>query len=152
MPPQEGDFLVKTSDSAATPLTAADIPIGANFVSAWAMEPTNRVVRSGRRLHELLLVKLDASQLAGESQSYAANGVMAFSAMCTHSGCDVSAWVPREGILSCDCHGSEFDAKDAGKVIVGPASRALPALALKLNGETLVVAKSFPGPIKFDEV
>lgn len=152
MPPQEGDVLVRRGDQAAKPLTVADIPSGAAFLSAWAMEPTGKVVRSGSRLHEVLLVKLQPSELTAESQANAVNGVLAFSALCTHSGCDVSTWAPEKGILTCDCHGSEFDAKGAGKVLVGPAARALPPLALTLAGDMLVVARPFAGPIRFDEV
>jgi Rieske Fe-S protein len=151
MPPQENDVLVKAGDGAATPLTVADIPRDAHYLSAWPMAPSSKVVRRGNRLNEVLLVRLDPTVLAGESLTNAADGVLAYSALCTHAGCDVSTWVPHEGILACDCHGSEFDARAAGKVSVGPASRALPSLPLKLIGELLVVAKPFATEIRFDE-
>lgn len=150
-PPQEGDLLVRAGDASAKPLTLTDIPFDAKFVSAWPMEPMNNVVRSGSRLNEVLLIRLDPLALPEATRRSSADGVLAYSALCTHSGCDLSTWLPSEGVFSCDCHGSEFDARTAGRVTVGPARRALPLLDLKVNGEILVVARPFAAPIRFDE-
>ncbi len=60
--------------------------------------------------------------------------VAAFSAICTHQGCVVA---PSGGQLDCPCHGSVFNAT-TGAVINGPASRALPAVNVKLSGEDIV--------------
>jgi nitrite reductase/ring-hydroxylating ferredoxin subunit len=47
----------------------------------------------------------------------------AFSATCTHQGCQVSRI--SDGMIQCLCHGSEFSIAD-GSVQGGPASRPLP--------------------------
>jgi Rieske Fe-S protein len=151
MPPQEDDVLVRAGDAALKPLTVADIPRDATFVSAWPMAPAAKVVRSNNRLNALVLVRLDPTAISADSVSNAVDGVLAFSALCTHAGCDVSTWIPAEALLSCDCHGSEFDVRAAGKVTVGPAARALPPLPLKLNGAVLTIAKPFATAIRFDE-
>lgn len=57
--------------------------------------------------------------------------VHAFSATCTHQGCTVSS--VRDGIISCPCHGSRFNA-DTGAVVRGPASRPLPAVPVTVTG------------------
>jgi len=150
MPPQIDDVLVKRGDPALKPLTVADIP-GAQFLSAWPMAQASGTIRSGSRLNELLLVRVDTTTLVGASQSNGVEGVLAFSALCPHAGCNLATWVPEEGKLACDCHASEFDARASGKVIDGPASRPLPMLALKLAGDVLAVAKPFASPIRFDE-
>lgn len=150
MPPREGDVLVKLGDKTLTPLTPADVPAGSRMVSAWPMAPADKVVRNGSRLNEVLLVRLPPSEL-GASQLHATEGVLAYSALCPHAGCNVSAWAPETGTLSCDCHGSEFDARAVGQVTVGPATRALPVLGLKLDGGVLAVAKPFAGPIRFED-
>lgn len=149
--PQRGDVLVKAGDASKKPLTPADIPSGEAFVSAWPMDATTKTVRSGSRLNSLVLLKVDPNSLSPESRADAAAGVVAYSALCTHAGCDVSTWIPGEGLLSCDCHGSEFDVKSSGKVTVGPATRALPPLALELTGDLLTVARPFQTVIRFDE-
>jgi rieske iron-sulfur protein len=151
MPPQPDDVLVRLNDQTLKPLTLSDIPGDAKFVSAWPMAPANQVVRSGNRLNELLLVRMDPSTIPGGGDVDGAGGVFAFSALCTHAGCNVATWIPQNGILSCDCHASDFDARARGKAIAGPATRPLPALPLKLSGDVLVVAAAFAGSIRFDE-
>jgi nitrite reductase/ring-hydroxylating ferredoxin subunit len=49
----------------------------------------------------------------------------AFSDICTHQGCNLTAGGALEGTeITCECHGSIF-AVDAGTVIDGPASRPI---------------------------
>jgi cytochrome b6-f complex iron-sulfur subunit len=58
--------------------------------------------------------------------------VVCHSAKCTHMGCTVNAAGKQ---LHCPCHGSVYDAA-TGKVLHGPAPRALPSVAVKVeNGE-----------------
>jgi rieske iron-sulfur protein len=149
-PPREGDLLVKAGDAGATPLAPADIRAGGKQTMAWAMDPGDKTVRSASRLNRILLVRLDPARLSPVTQSHAAEGVVAFSAICTHSGCEVTDFVPQEQRLFCPCHESTFDPLDGAKVIDGPATRVLPALPLKLVDGKLVVAKTFTAPITFE--
>ena len=151
MPPQKDDVLVKVDDAASKPLTLADIPGGAQYVSAWPMAPDGKIVRGGTRLNTLLLIRVDPKTLTGATQADSADGVIAYSGLCPHAGCDLTTWIPEESRLSCDCHSSEFDVRASGKVLDGPSSRPLPHLALKLSGDRLVVAKPFSAAIRFDE-
>jgi rieske iron-sulfur protein len=151
VPPQKDDVFVRVGDSESKPLTLGDIPGGAGYVSAWPMAPDTKVVRSVSRLNAVLLIRSEPQTLIGASRSDAVAGVLAYSALCTHAGCNLTTWIPEDGVLACDCHASEFDARAAGKVLDGPASRPLPALALKLSGDVLVVAKPFASAIRFDE-
>jgi rieske iron-sulfur protein len=149
--PKEGDLLIKVGDSANTPLTPADIPIGARPTMAWAMDPGDRVVRNGSRLNQLLLLRFDPPALAAETLSRAADGVVAYTSICTHTGCDVEEWRADEQHLECECHFSVFDPRDGGKVVDGPAPRGLPALPLKVVDGRLVVAKPFVTPVGFEK-
>ncbi len=64
----------------------------------------------------------------------------AISAVCTHLGC-IANWKSEEGIIACPCHGSKFDQE--GRVLGGPAPRALPRFSVMLNDEgELVVDKA----------
>jgi Rieske Fe-S protein len=148
--PQEGDLLVKSGDSSATPLTPDDIPLGAMPTMAWAMDPSDRTLRSGSRLNQLLLLRLDPETLVPETRSRAAKGVVAYTAICTHSGCDIDNWLADEQLLSCSCHESRFDPKDGARVIDGPAPRMLPALPLKVVDGKLVVAQPFTSKVGFE--
>ena len=149
--PQEGDLLVKAGDTRSTPLVPGDIPAGAPPTLAWAMDPADKTVRSGSRLNALLLLRLDPERLAPETRSRAANGVVAYTTICTHNGCDIDDWVAADRHLVCSCHESIFDPTDAAKVVDGPAPRALPALPLTIVDGRLVVAKPFTAPVGYEK-
>jgi Rieske Fe-S protein len=148
--PKEGDRLVRLGDASRTPLTPNDVPLGGRQTMAWALDPSDNTVRSGSRLNQLLLLRLDPEKLAAETRSRAADGVVAYTAICTHNGCDVDDWLADEQQLSCACHSSTFDPKDAGTVVDGPAPRMLPALPLKIVDGKLVVARPFTARVGFD--
>ncbi len=60
----------------------------------------------------------------------------AFSAVCTHQSCLVSA--VREESVECTCHGSIFSTMD-GAVLRGPASRPLVSRTVTVEGDNLTV-------------
>lgn len=141
--PASGDWLVKVGDAALTPLTPNDVPMASTPLMAWAMASGDRSVRSGSRLNRILLVRLDPETLGAPTRAHAAAGVVAYSAICTHSGCDVGSWLAESQLLHCECHESMFDPRDGARVTDGPAPRSLPALPLQLTDGRLVVAAPF---------
>ena len=148
--PKAGDLLVKIDDPALTPLRADDIPVGKTQIMAWAMDPADKTVRRGSRLNRILLVRLDESRLVGATKTRAAAGVVAYTAICTHTGCDVTDWLPDEGLLYCPCHFSKYDPRNSASVTDGPAPRPLPALPLRIGDGLLVVAGPFSARVTFD--
>jgi cytochrome b6-f complex iron-sulfur subunit len=60
-----------------------------------------------------------------------ADHVVAFSAICTHMGCQVA---PSGKHLSCPCHGSQFNPMN-GHVLKGPATKSLPKVPVHLQGQ-----------------
>ena len=148
---QTGDLLVKTSDSTNKPLVAADIAVGVSPVLVWPMRPAGNVVRSQNRFNQLLLIRLDPATLDADTKALSVDGVMAFCAVCPHAGCTIDEWVPERSVLACDCHGSEFDPRQAGKVTDGPSAQPLPGIGLKILDGKLAVAKAFAAPPHLDE-
>ncbi len=61
----------------------------------------------------------------------------AFSSVCTHQGCTVSA--SSDGVIPCGCHGSEFSLKD-GSVLAGPATAPLSEVAIAVEGGSITLA------------
>ncbi|HIE72406.1 MAG TPA: (2Fe-2S)-binding protein, partial [Planctomycetes bacterium] len=47
--------------------------------------------------------------------------------------------------LVCNCHGSTFDAGKNGEIVVGPATRRLAILPLKMADGNVTVAGGFSG-------
>lgn len=64
------------------------------------------------------------------------HAVTAFSAVCTHQGCTV---VAAGAELMCPCHGSRF-ALLTGEVVRGPAQQPLPAIAVRIAGDSVIRA------------
>jgi Rieske Fe-S protein len=143
--PQEGDYLVAVDAAEPVPLEATDIT--ASLVLAWPMEPAARLIRKGSRLNKLLLVRLDPLLLVGPTRERTAGGIVAYSAICPHAGCDVTDWFANQQILECPCHNSRYNAREAAMIIDGPSTRALAALPLKIVDGKLAVARPFVGRV-----
>jgi rieske iron-sulfur protein len=141
--PKRGDLLVPIEGTEVRPLTPADITATPQL--AWPMDPVQKIVRSGSRLNKVLLVALDPSTLLGATRERAAAGVVAYSAICPHAGCEVSGWVAGQDVIECACHNSRYNPRDAAVVVDGPSPRALSALPLEIVDGKLVVAKPFIG-------
>jgi rieske iron-sulfur protein len=148
--PKEGDLFVKVGDSTATPLRPGDLALGGKQTMVWPMDPADNTLRNRSRLNRVMLLRMDAEKLSPETKSRAADGVVAYTAICTHTGCEVTEWVPEEQLLYCPCHESKFEPKDGARVVDGPAPRMLPALPLKLVDGKLAVAKPFTAPVAFE--
>jgi rieske iron-sulfur protein len=88
-------------------------------------------------------VRLEPATLVGPTRERAVEGVVAYSAICPHAGCEVSVWAAEQKTLECSCHYSHYDPRDGAAVIDGPTPRSLAALPLKLADGKLVVAKPF---------
>src|SRR5262245_62117649 len=82
--PKAGDVFVKVGDTARTPLTPRDVPIGNAQTLAWPMDPTDGTVRSGSRLNQVILMRFDPGTLSDETRGRSAEGIVAYSSICTH--------------------------------------------------------------------
>jgi len=141
--PQPGDWLVSAGNDAGTaPLKPGDLA-RQDLVLAWAFDPHIKAPRDGSRLNMVLLMRFDQATLGEAEKKRAAEGVVAFSAICTHQQCTVTDWLKSIHVAQCPCHQSQYDLRHGAKVAAGPAPRALPALPLKLGDGVLVVAGPF---------
>jgi Rieske Fe-S protein len=145
--PKEGDFLVSIDGEKAEALKLKDIPVGGPPVLAWPMDPASTLVRKDSRLNKILLVRLDPATLVGSTKDRAAEGVVAYSAICPHAGCEVNGWLADQQLVECSCHYSRYNPREGAAVVDGPASRPLPALPLKIVNDKLAVAKPFTGRV-----
>jgi Rieske Fe-S protein len=150
--PRENDrFVFAAGERARRVVTPVDLPLGAPPVIAYPMDPKTSVVRDGSRLNLVLIVHLDPETLAAPTRANAAAGLVAYSAVCTHTGCEVSEWEAGSRTLKCPCHYSEFDPKESARVLGGPAPRRLAALPLKIADGALLAAGGFAGRVGFPQ-
>jgi len=150
--PQEGDhFVFATGDRKGAMIMPGDLTIGGPLVTAYPVDPHTAVVRDGSRLNQVLLIHLDPADLSEPTRAHAPQGIVAYSAVCTHEGCDVWLWQEEVKTLKCPCHDSEFDPKDGARIVIGPAPRRLPALPLKIVDGVLMAAGGFAGRVGFKQ-
>ena len=134
-------------DRAGQIIKPEDLPLGGPQQLAYPMDPESKVIRDGSLLNQVVLVRLDPAQLSADTQEYAADGVVAYSAICTHQGCPVSMWKADAKALFCSCHAAQFDPKERARVINGPAPRRLPMLPVRIVDGTLTAAGGFVGTV-----
>ncbi len=96
----------------------------------------------------VILVRMHPDDIKPGSENWGVEGILCYSKICTHVGCPISLWEQQTHHLLCPCHQSTFDLADNGKVVFGPAARALPQLPLALDGEGYLIATSdFKEPV-----
>ena len=103
---------------------------GATAANAYGPTPPS----SGRLLAEIASIPVGggvvlASRKVVLSRSRTGE-VHGFSAICTHQGCLVDS--VQNGVISCPCHGSRFNAQ-TGAVVAGPAGQPLPPVQVAVH-------------------
>lgn len=120
----QGD--VVADQNGETPLDISTLAVGAGI---W-VTPLYKDPKAQQNLVELVRVASNGD----------ADDFRAYSQICTHLGCPVSAEL-LNGHIHCNCHGSQFNPED-GSVVQGPAAKALPSIALALNDEGQLIFDS----------
>jgi ubiquinol-cytochrome c reductase iron-sulfur subunit len=127
---------VRLVDEQGRPIKAADIE-HETFYTAFPEGADPENIAS-----PLVLLRLDPSklQLPSGRQSWAPDGIVAYSKICTHAGCAVALYrkptfpvLEPHDALVCPCHYSTFNPFTGGTVIYGPAGRPLPQLPLEID-------------------
>ena len=145
-PALEDSFVFLTGLKKGQVVRADDLALGGPQVQAYPMAPDGSV-RSDSRLNLVILARFDPTALTDETRARAADGVVAYSAICTHQGCPVNMWSKERNAFVCSCHASIFDPRNAAEVIDGPAPRPLASLGLKLKDGVVTVASTFSGRV-----
>ncbi|WP_245916624.1 ubiquinol-cytochrome c reductase iron-sulfur subunit [Nocardioides gansuensis] len=147
-------------DVVGTPIKASDLEVG-DLVNA---EPAAifETDEHGEHLIEgvelqiakskaaLILLRMEPDDITpGRGrENWTVDGIVAYSKICTHVGCPISLNERTTHHLLCPCHQSTFDLADSGRVVFGPAARALPQLPLAVDEEGYLVAQSdFTEPV-----
>ena len=146
--PQTGDELVYPFwENDGRLITGDDIPLGGPPVLAYPRDPATRVARDRSRLNQILVVRFAQEELSAKTRQVAVDGIVAYSGVCTHTGCNISEWDAERQHFLCPCHASAFDPKDRARIHGGPAPKPLPALPLHFVEGSLRVAGPFSGRV-----
>lgn len=124
-------------------LTVADLEVG-SLIAAWP----EGAIDSGDS--QVVLLRLETDRLAADPrrQSWAPEGYVAYSRLCTHMGCPVGLYQQDPQVLVCPCHQAAFDVFDQARPVQGPAVRPLPQLPLVIGDDGVLLAQhDFVDPV-----
>ncbi|GGD18175.1 ubiquinol-cytochrome c reductase iron-sulfur subunit [Nocardioides daphniae] len=155
---KKGERIVR--DVIGTPILASDLEVGDLMncqpeILLATDENGNHVlhgvdVQVGKSKASLILLRMEPDDIKhGKGrENWTVDGIVAYSKICTHVGCPISLNERTTHHLLCPCHQSTFDLADSGRVVFGPAARALPQLPIAVDDEGYLVAQSdFTEPV-----
>lgn len=89
-----------------------------------------------------LLIRLAPADELGDGTraEWVVDDLVAYSKLCTHTGCPVGLYQQQERLLLCPCHQSTFDVLDGARPVFGPAVRPLPQLPLAVDVDGYLIA------------
>lgn len=116
------------------------LELGGRPQEAFPIEPSEKILRRKNRLNRILALKLDPAEMDEPTRARSVDGVLLYSALCTHRNCTIKSWLAKERRLRCHCHLSIFAALSEGSVESGPARRQLPMVPVGLDDDGFVVA------------
>ena len=80
------------------PLRPADLAPGKPLL-VFPFDVKAGTPHNGSRLNKLVVVRLPQDQMAPETLARSASGVLAYSGICTHQGCEVKTWMAKQKSL-----------------------------------------------------
>jgi ubiquinol-cytochrome c reductase iron-sulfur subunit len=96
----------------------------------------------------LLQIDIDEFNPVPGREGWVVGDIVAYSKLCTHTGCPVGLYQTELDLLLCPCHQSTFDVLNGAVPVFGPAARPLPQLPLAVDDEGFLVATGdFSGPV-----
>lgn len=143
---QPGDRFEIIKGPLKSELVRADmLTAGDKQYECFPVDPATGIARRKNRLNRALVLRVDPAQLTEETRVRSAGeGILVFSAICTHKGCTIKSWMKEELRLRCHCHLTEFSVTDVGRVMGGPAKFPLPMVPLAVDeGGYIVAAAGF---------
>lgn len=150
MRPQVGDILVHdTIEGDVKPILVSELKLNVQQTMAFPQDSQSKIVRNGSRFNKVMVIRLNPEEMDDHTRKNSVDGIVAYSAICTHQGCDVNSYIDDKKEFFCFCHLSRFNPLNAGEVTNGPATKKLAMLPLEKIGDQLIVRKRFtrkPGP------
>ena len=127
---------IRLVDDQGRPYRAEEIQLG-SFYTALPEHSDPEAFGAG-----VLVVRLPTSyiHLPAARRDWAPDGILAYSKICPHAGCAISlyrypTYAPTSQVpaFTCPCHYSTFLPGEGGRLVFGPAGRALPQLPLMVD-------------------
>ncbi|HYU46301.1 MAG TPA: Rieske 2Fe-2S domain-containing protein [Terriglobales bacterium] len=138
--PERHDLLVYTDGpKKGQEVMTADIVLDAPPVLVQAKDPETKQVRDSEKAL-VLLYRTSPDKIPADIRGDTWNGIIAYSALCTHQGCDPLGWDAESKQLLCPCHQGKFDPLQGGLNTGGPKTRDIPQIPVKDDEGKLIVS------------
>ncbi len=128
----------------------AGVPVRATDVSPDGLVTVFPEGAVGSADGQAVLIRVDPAllRLPKGRETWAPDGLLVYSKVCTHAGCPVGLYEAQRHELLCPCHQSAFDVLNGAQPRSGPAARSQPQLPITIAPDgTLVAQGDFSAPI-----
>jgi len=132
------------------PLRPSDVQVGSlTFARPEGLEEHDEEFQTEIAKAALMIVRIQPDNIKDKRElEWSYEGIVAYSKICTHVGCPISLYEQQTHHVLCPCHQSTFDLADSGRVLFGPAARALPQLELTVDDQGYLAARrDFTQPV-----
>ena len=142
--PQVGDvFVYNDGPKKGTVATVDDVVLDAKPILVAAKDPNGAVREPENCL--ALLYRVDKAKLPADMAGDTIDGVVAFSAICTHQGCTMTEFHKADDLVAfsgfiCPCHDAIFDPLQDGKNVAGATCATLAYFPIKSDGGKITVS------------
>jgi rieske iron-sulfur protein len=137
-PERYDTFVFADGPNKGKDVTAEAIVLDAPPVTVQAKAGDTGQVRESEH-STILMYRVAPEKIPSDIRGDSADGLLAYSAVCTHQGCMVSGWDANTKQFLCPCHQGLFDPLKGGENTGGAKTRALPQIPVKIHDGKLVV-------------
>ncbi len=150
--PQIDDRLVHAfGDQKGNIIKPEDIKLDASPLLAYPKDVPGNIIRDRNRLNMVLVMRLKPGSVSKLVEKHKVEDLIVYSAVCTHTGCNVEGWNNEKQHMICPCHGSEFNPANGASVVLGPAPKPLAILPVKIENHEIIVSGKFTRKVGFQQ-
>jgi rieske iron-sulfur protein len=138
--PERHDFLVYADGpNKGKDVMTADIVLDAPPITVQAKNAETGEIRESEK-STVLVLRVAPEKIPADIRGDTVDGVIAYSALCTHKGCLLSDWDKPTKQFICPCHNGLFDPLKGGENTAGAPTRAIPQIPVKDHDGKLIVS------------
>ncbi len=137
-PERHDSFVYADGPNKGKDVMVVDIVVDAPPITVQAKNGETGEVRPSEKA-TVLVYRVDPAKIPDDIRGDTVEGVIAYSALCTHQGCLLSDWDKATKQFICPCHNGLFDPLKGGVNTAGSPTRAIPQIPVKNHEGTLIV-------------
>lgn len=142
-PERFDSFVFADGPNKGKDVKAEDIVLDAPPVTVQAKDEEGNVRESEKAT--ILMYRVSPDKIPADIRGDTWEGLIAYSALCTHKGCLLTGWDAPTKQFICPCHNGFFDPLKGGENTAGAPTRAIPQIPVRIHDGKLVVGDAIMG-------